>query len=717
MATTLGWKPTPPLRAQGGNNPFSACKFGREGQFDRRAFDGLLVDLSNRFKNSKPQNLDGEIDEGLKKIASYFECDCIALWEFTNPGTKAFLSHCIVEQGTKPPFKKFINDELPHITKQLLQEKTVCAAHVDDLPDSAATDRQGFRRHGIKSFIAAPVFTADIPQGCLSLTTSGAEREWSEEESSQIERICSLLGHVLYRKASFQKLEEGVRFESLLSFASKRFCYLSPEESEEAVSEIFARLLSFFGSHFCGLFEFNPVKGFFPLVHAGHAAGPSSVPAQVDFMQAFPWLYDWVVKQGKPFVMERLDEFSQDAVSDRKTHLAWKTEAFIALPIYSAGSPAYCIFLADSRQRAWPATTVSRLELLAEVIVNGLKRNQADRNLMRSHDVIVSLKARLEAEADPPTFETRGYKGSQRILGRSEAITRVLVQIEQVSSTNSTVFIRGETGTGKELVAEAIHRLSSRTEKPMVMVNCASLPTALVEAELFGREKGAYTGALSKQAGRFEVADGGTIFLDEIGELSTEVQAKLLRVLQEGSFERLGSPNTLKVDVRVIAASNRNLAEEVKKGTFREDLFYRLNVFPIHVPPLRMRVEDIPCLVWSFIEEFSEKMGKKIHNVTKRDMEALQTYSWPGNVRELRNVIEYAVIVSPGDTLKVRLPEPEQSGTARILTLEELEYRHISEVLRTTGWRIKGERGAARLLGMNPSTLYSRMLKLGIVSR
>ncbi|MEJ2699754.1 MAG: sigma-54 dependent transcriptional regulator, partial [Desulfuromonadales bacterium] len=313
--------------------------------------------------------------------------------------------------------------------------------------------------------------------------------------------------------------------------------------------------------------------------------------------------------------------------------------------------------------------------------------------------------------------ETRGKKGSQRILGRSEAITRVLVQIEQVSSTNSTVFIRGETGTGKELVAEAIHRLSSRTEKPMVMVNCASLPTALVEAELFGREKGAYTGALSKQAGRFEVADGGTIFLDEIGELSTEVQAKLLRVLQEGSFERLGSPNTLKVDVRVIAASNRNLAEEVKKGTFREDLFYRLNVFPIHVPPLRMRVEDIPCLVWSFIEEFSEKMGKKIHNVTKRDMEALQTYSWPGNVRELRNVIEYAVIVSPGDTLKVRLPEPEQSGTARILTLEELEYRHISEVLRTTGWRIKGERGAARLLGMNPSTLYSRMLKLGIVSR
>jgi formate hydrogenlyase transcriptional activator len=717
MATTLGWKPTPPLRTLEGNNPFSACKFGREAQLDRRAFDGLLVALSNRFKNSKPQNLDGEIDEGLKEIASYFECDCIGLWEFTNPGTKAFLSHCLVEQDTKQPFKKFINDEFPHVTHQLLQGKTVCAARVDDLPDSASTDRQAFRHHGIKSFVVAPVFMADIPQGCLSLTTSGNEREWREEEICQIERICSLLGNVLDRKASFDKLDEGFRFESLLSFASKRFFNLSAERIEKAVSETFTRLLSFFGSHFCGLFEFNPVKGDFPLAHSGHAAGPSSVPEQVDFMQVFPWLYDWVVKQGKPFVMERLDELPQEAVSDRKTHLAWKTEAFIALPIYSGDSPTYCIFLADSRQRAWPAKTVSRLELLAEVIVNGLKRNQADRDLMRSHDVIVSLKARLEAEADPPTFETRRYKGTQRILGRSEAITKVLVQIEQVASTNSTVFIRGETGTGKELVAEAIHRFSSRTEKPMVMVNCASLPTALVEAELFGREKGAYTGALSKQAGRFEVADGGTIFLDEIGELSTEVQAKLLRVLQEGSFERLGSPNTLKVNVRVIAASNRNLAEEVKKGTFREDLFYRLNVFPIHVPPLRMRVEDIPCLVWNFIKEFSEKMGKKIHNVTKRDMEALQTYSWPGNVRELRNVIEYAVIVSPGDTLKVRLPEPEQSGTARIMTLEELEYRHISEVLQMTGWRIKGERGAARLLGMNPSTLYSRMLKLGIVRR
>jgi transcriptional regulator with GAF, ATPase, and Fis domain len=248
----------------------------------------------------------------------------------------------------------------------------------------------------------------------------------------------------------------------------------------------------------------------------------------------------------------------------------------------------------------------------------------------------------------------------------------------------------------------------------MVKVNCAALPSGLVESELFGREKGAYTGALTRQAGRFEIADGSTLFLDEVGELSPEVQAKLLRVLETGEFERLGSPNTIKVNVRLIAATHRDLAEDVRKGRFREDLYYRLNVFPILVPPLRERTEDIPLLVWAFLEEFSTRMGKKITQVPRRTMEALQRYPWPGNVRELRNVIEHSAIVTTGEILKVPMLDDVAAVTAPRQTLADVERELILRTLETKGWTIKGPRGAAAALGLNPSTLYSRMKKLGI---
>jgi transcriptional regulator with GAF, ATPase, and Fis domain len=276
------------------------------------------------------------------------------------------------------------------------------------------------------------------------------------------------------------------------------------------------------------------------------------------------------------------------------------------------------------------------------------------------------------------------------------------------------VLVRGETGSGKELVAQAIHRLSPRQRHLLVKVNCAALPSGLVESELFGREKGAYTGAMTRQIGRFEVADGSTLFLDEIGELSLEVQAKLLRVLETGEFERLGSPRTIKVDVRLIAATNRDLPEEIRKGRFREDLYYRLNVFPIRVPPLRERTEDIPLLVWTFLEECCARMGKKITQVPRRTMEALQRHPWPGNVRELRNVVEHSAIVSTGDTLRVPILDEIAAVAAPQPTLADSERELILRALERNRWRVKGPEGAAAALGLNPSTLYSRMKKLGI---
>ena len=248
----------------------------------------------------------------------------------------------------------------------------------------------------------------------------------------------------------------------------------------------------------------------------------------------------------------------------------------------------------------------------------------------------------------------------------------------------------------------------------MVTVNCAALPAALVESELFGREKGAFTGALSRQMGRFELADGSTLLLDEIAEMPLETQAKLLRVLQEGQIERLGSTKSIKVDVRILAASNRNLAEEVENGRFRRDLFYRLNVFPINVPPLRQRVEDIPQLTWKFVYEFGQRMGRKISRIASSDLDALMAYSWPGNIRELRNAIEHALIVSKGEALDLSQFVPSLQRKSSLVTLKDLEYQHILETLKTTHGRIKGKGGAAELLGLNSSTLYSRMRKLNI---
>jgi transcriptional regulator with GAF, ATPase, and Fis domain len=303
------------------------------------------------------------------------------------------------------------------------------------------------------------------------------------------------------------------------------------------------------------------------------------------------------------------------------------------------------------------------------------------------------------------------------MIGRSRALRQVVEQLNLVAATDSTVLLLGETGVGKELFATHLHEMSVRRARPMVRVNCSAIPSTLIESELFGREKGAFTGSLARQIGRFELADRSTIFLDEIGDLPSDVQVKLLRVLEERQIERLGSPTGIRVDVRIVAATHRKLEERIADGTFREDLFYRLNVFPIRVPPLRDRSEDIPSLVWLFVDEFSRAFGKQIDAIPRHDMEALQRYSWPGNIRELRNVVERAMIVATGRRLRIVLPvRSEVKGPAamRSLKMADVERDHVRNVLESTGWRIRGNGGAAELLGLQPTTLETRMLKLGL---
>jgi len=330
---------------------------------------------------------------------------------------------------------------------------------------------------------------------------------------------------------------------------------------------------------------------------------------------------------------------------------------------------------------------------------------------------IKKMKDRLEAENIYFRQEIKMRHQFEHILGHSDGLKYVLYRAEQVAPTNTTVLILGETGTGKELIAAAIHHMSPRKDRPLITVNCAALPGNLMESELFGREKGAFTGADTRQVGRFEVAHDSTLCLDEIGELPLEVQAKLLRVIQHNEFERLGSSHTIKVDVRIVATTNRTLEEEVRKGRFRQDLYYRLNVFPITVPPLRQRKEDIPLLVQAFVERYCRKLGKQITSIQKETMKALQDYPWPGNVRELESVIERAVILCPGATLqladKLETLTSPLSSTGR--TLEEMERNQILKTLAETRWRIEGKDGAAAILGLHPSTLRARMHKLEIL--
>ncbi|WP_256872865.1 sigma-54 interaction domain-containing protein [Candidatus Entotheonella palauensis] len=347
---------------------------------------------------------------------------------------------------------------------------------------------------------------------------------------------------------------------------------------------------------------------------------------------------------------------------------------------------------------------------------------------------VITMRVRQETGATTgvqhrePQGSLKSAQEVDDIVGTSPALHRVLQQVQQVAGTDTTVLITGETGTGKELIARALHHLSPRRAQPLVKVNCTALPTGLIESELFGHEKGAFTGAIARKLGRFELAEGGTLFLDEIGDLALDVQAKLLRVLQEGEFERVGGTQTLSSNVRIIAATHRDLKRSVSAETFRADLFYRLHVFPIHLPPLRERVEDIPLLVQRFVEKYAHRLAKSIDTIDDTAIARLTAYAWPGNIRELEHVIERALILAQDRTLTIDdallcappMPQSEpiesieQASAAPTLTLAELQRDHIEHILEQTGWVVEGPQGAARILGLHPNTLRGRMRRLGI---
>lgn len=393
-------------------------------------------------------------------------------------------------------------------------------------------------------------------------------------------------------------------------------------------------------------------------------------------------------------------------------------EGYLGIPIRSTeGDVIGHIAILDEEVLKITVEEQEILKMFAERAGVEIERKVANEKLVGALEEVEQLKDRLEAENTYLQDEIKLEHNFDEIITQSVKFKRVLNELEQVATTDATVLILGESGTGKELLARAIHNISLRNQRTLVKINCAALPANLIESELFGHEKGAFTGAVGQKVGRFELADGGTIFLDEIGEVPIELQSKLLRVLQEGEFERLGGTKTLKVNARVIAATNRNLESEVADGNFRADLYYRLNVFPINSLPLRERKEDIPPLVKYFVDKYGAKIGKKVRSIPKRVIKSLQMYNWPGNIRELENVVERALILSPADKLELgdwipKKDDKEKSHT--LVSLEEYERDYILRVLNETMWRVSGDKGAAKILGMKPTTLESRMKKLGI---
>jgi len=527
------------------------------------------------------------------------------------------------------------------------------------------------------------------------------------------QRVTKSRGQGAQCKQNDGDADKRLSFETLVSGFSARFINLPTNQVDKEIESGLQLIVEFLGLDRGSLFDLLEDQREFNVTHSWAVERLERFPLGVLNVK-YPWCADKLLA-GELVIFSHVDQLPDEATPDKQSFLKTGLKSALAIPLAVGGSIMGAITLGAFRsEHHWPDDLVGRLRFVGEIFANALERKKSELKLQKTLTEIRQLKNQLEDDYTYLREEIKLEHNFEEIIGQSDALKYILFKVEQVAPTDTTVLILGETGTGKELIARAVHNASQRKDRPLIKVNCATLPSNLIESELFGHEKGAFTSAQGRQVGRFELANGATLFLDEIGELPLELQPKLLRVLQDGEFERLGSPHTIRTDVRVITATNRDLEEEVKNGRFRQDLWYRLNVFPLTVPPLRQRVEDISMLVNSFINKFGKKLGKQVKAIPSKTIKALQKYPWPGNIRELENVIERAVITSKDGKLQMEIPILPNLAVDDTKTLAEIEREHIVRTLENTYWKIQGSNGAAERLGLNPSTLRTRMNKLGI---
>ena len=575
-----------------------------------------------------------------------------------------------------------------------------------------------------RSGIAIPLKVENAVRGCITVLQPAESGTNLFELVPVIRGLGEMLAGALERRRSGNRINDHLQFEMLLSDISATYINIAPPEVEKVIRNHLGHLARFFGTNRCALYVFDKESDLFrtdtPLIwwpeedDAFFADLQEWFKGQPDMHSHFRYYFDkW--RKGEPLEISSLDALPPEAEKMKMFYERFGVKSALSIPLSLGGMPVAALVITDTRrQHQWPHELIPRLRLCGEIFANALARKQSEETLNKAFSEIKELKNRFESDYLYLREEMAFEEGFNDVVGNSAAMKQILAQAKQVASTNATVLLLGETGTGKGVIARTIHHLSGRAERPLIQVNCAALSPHLIESELFGHERGAFTGATARRQGRFELARGTTLFLDEIGDLPPDLQAKLLRVLQEGEFERVGGTDTLKSDARVIAATNKEIEKEIDLGRFRKDLWFRLSVFPIRIPSLRERIDDIPPLVSWLVSKHARAMGKKFESIPLRTLNALQRYSWPGNVRELENLIERAVIASPEGHLKIEVPEDDHDIEQEGRTLRQVERDHILRVLDSTGWIIEGPRGCACRLGLNPATLRSRMRKLNI---
>ncbi|HBG18023.1 MAG TPA: Fis family transcriptional regulator [Desulfobulbaceae bacterium] len=652
------------------------CDFSDQDLQKRLAFETLLSDISAQFIDLPIELIDNSIESAQRRICECLAFDTSTLWQWSadNPRLLTLTHMHSPADGPTRPMQMDAEQAFPWTYRKILKGLTF-TIDTEELPKEAFRDRDTRRRYGIRFSVVIPLKAGGKPaMGVLSFGRSYKDKEGGQttENIKRLELVAQIFCNALARKQHDQLLRES---EMRLSLAL--------HSAGAGIWEYDCGTRTFWATE-----KARAIFGFRPDEVIGMTMFEGTIHPD-DF----------------PGFRQVIDEA---ALLEKSIDIEFRIRI-------GAGLRWVC-----SRGRAYRRAggKVNRL-LGVSIDISEQKRLEGD--LKERLAEVEALRQQLEGENLYLREELQKEHGLEQIVGESDAFEKVLLAGRQVAATDATVLILGETGTGKGVIANAIHKMSGRRARPLVTVNCAALPAGLIESELFGREKGAFTGAHARQAGRFEVADRGTIFLDEIGEMPLDLQAKLLRVLQDGEFERLGCTRTVKVDVRVIAATARDLSEEVAAGRFRQDLFYRLNVFPITIPPLRQRPEDIAPLTKHFIAKYNRKMGKRIDTIAKSTIDKLLHYQWPGNVRELEHLVERCVIVSPGTafTLLDQLGPPAKAVPAMEESekkdLASIERNHILHVLRTTEWKIEGHGGAASILDLHPSTLRFRIKKLGIL--
>ena len=647
---------------------------------ERPSFEILLTEIASDFVNLPPDHIDAAIIKAQGSICNHLDLDRSVLWQLIEDASgEMWLSHVHEATESYLPAAPFdAGKTFPWILGQILQGNDVTIERIQDLPSEAHHDRLSLIQWGVKSSFVMPLAVDKKVIGALSFGKLSQETIWSKNVKQRLQLIAQLFANALSRKKAEERLASLRRFETLVADISAQFVHLPADRIDAEIEDAQRRICECIGVDLSSLWQWSDKAPHSLILTHLHSPsyGPER-PEHLDAKESFPWKLAQLMKGDVVAVTTK--ELPSEAKRDIESSHAFGIKSSAGIPLTTGGGPLIGVLsFEDLRvERSWPNAILSRLNMVAQIFANALTRKRSDLRLREQLNKIEALRQRLENENIYLRKEVYLQQVHGEIISRSPAMKKILTQVEQVARTEATVLIEGETGTGKELLARAIHRLSDRQRRPLVTVNCAALPPTLMESELFGREKGAYTGALTRMTGRFEAAHGAILFLDEIGELPIDVQAKLLRVLEQGSFERLGSTQAIHVDVRIIAATNHDLANQVAAGKFRKDLFYRLNVFPIHLPPLRERSEDIPPLVWHFVRQYEEKMGRRIDKIPQRSMADLQHYRWPGNIRELRNLVERAMISSNGRILDVHPPLEIVERHSEQLTLKDSERRLI----------------------------------------